>query len=173
MKKEIYLAGGCYWGVEKYISSLKGVIETQVGFANGNTEAPTYKQVCGDNTGYAETVKVTYETEDISLKALLRLFYKIIDPVSVNRQGEDEGTQYRTGVYFSQPEDEAAVTASLKELEAQAGERIAVEGCPLKNFYPAEEYHQKYLDKNPGGYCHVPLKEIMWAKTVNPAEYDY
>ncbi len=170
--KEIYLAGGCYWGVEKYISNLKGVVSTTVGFANGNTQAPTYKQVCTENTGHAETVKVVYDQAIISLRALLRLFYKIIDPTSVDRQGEDIGRQYRTGVYYTDPADATVINETLTELEAAVGSKIAVEACPLENFYDAEEYHQKYLDKNPGGYCHVPFGLIAWAGTVDPGEFD-
>ena len=99
---------------------------------------------------------------------LLKLFYLIIDPTSVDKQGEDEGHQYRTGIYFTEAGDEAIVAKSLQELEAQVGEPLAVEACPLEHFYNAEEYHQKYLDKNPNGYCHVPIDRILWAKTIDP-----
>ena len=167
----IYLAGGCYWGVEKYMSCLKGVLETEVGFANGNTHAPTYQQVRYENTGHAETVRVVYDPAVLPLKALLRLFYKIIDPTSVDRQGEDIGHQYRTGIYFDDPADEATVKESLIALEKEIGQPLAVECCPLLQYYTAEEYHQKYLDKNPGGYCHVPFKMIQWVKTVDPKDF--
>ena len=169
--KEIYLAGGCYWGVEKYLSNIKGVMETTVGFANGDTHHPTYEQVRYENTGHAETVKVIYDEAQVPLTALLTLFYRIIDPVSVDKQGEDEGHQYRTGIYFTEKEDESVITASLAELEQQVGQKVAVEACPLEHFYDAEEYHQKYLDKNPGGYCHVPLAEILWVKDIDPLTY--
>lgn len=169
--KEIYLAGGCYWGVEKYVSNIKGVLETTVGFANGNTDHPTYEQVRYENTGHAETVKVVYDETQVPLPILLKLFYRIIDPVSIDRQGEDEGHQYRTGIYFTDPADEKIVAESLKELEQKVGEKLAVEACPLHHFYAAEEYHQKYLDKNPNGYCHVPLAEILWVKGIEPLEY--
>lgn len=168
--KEIYLAGGCYWGVEKYMSNVKGVMETTVGFANGQTEAPTYEQVKHENTGHAETVRVEYDPEVLPLRTLLALFYKIIDPTSIDRQGEDVGHQYRTGVYFTREEDEETIRASYKELEARIGKPLAMEVCRLEQFWPAEEYHQKYLDKNPAGYCHVPLDLIRWVKTVDPAE---
>ena len=166
--REIYLAGGCYWGVEKYLSNIKGVAETTVGFANGDTHHPTYEQVRYHNTGHAETVKVIYNEEQLPLPILLKLFYLIIDPTSVDKQGEDEGHQYRTGIYFTEDGDEAIVAKSLQELEAQVGEPLAVEACPLEHFYNAEEYHQKYLDKNPNGYCHVPIDRILWAKTIDP-----
>lgn len=169
--KEIYLAGGCYWDVEKYISGIRGVLETEVGFANGNTDAPTYEQVRYENTGHAETVRVRYDAEALPLPALLRLFYRIIDPTSVDRQGGDIGHQYRTGVYFADAADEPVVRASLKALEAEVGAPLAVECCPLERFWTAEEYHQKYLNKNPGGYCHVPLELIRWVKTVEPKDF--
>ena len=174
--KEIYLAGGCYWGVEKYLSNIKGVLETTVGFANGDTHHPTYEQVRYHNTGHAETVKTVYNEEELPLSALLKLFYLIIDPISVDKQGEDEGHQYRTGVYFTEAEDENIISASLQELKQELEnngnkEPLAIEVCPLEHFYDAEEYHQKYLDKNPAGYCHVPLAKIQWVKTVNPKEY--
>ncbi len=170
--KEIYLAGGCYWGVEAYISGLKGVEATEVGFANGAAKAPTYKQVCTENTGHAETVKVSYNPDVISLRALLRLFYKIIDPTSVDRQGEDAGHQYRTGVYYTDPADDTVIKDTLNELEDSVGKKIVVECRPLDNFYTAEEYHQKYLVKNPGGYCHVAPGLIAWARTVDPRDFD-
>ena len=169
--KEIYLAGG-YWGVEKYLFNIKGVMETTVGFANGDTHHPTYEQVRYENTGHAETVKVIYDENQVPLTVLLKLFYRIIDPVSVDKQGEDVGHQYRTGIYFTQKEDEAVICASLNELEQKVGETLAVEACPLEHFYDAEEYHQKYLDKNPGGYCHVPLAEILWVKDIDPLMYE-
>lgn len=169
--KEIYLAGGCYWGVEKYLSNIKGVMETTVGFANGDTHHPTYEQVRYENTGHAETVKVIYDENQVPLTVLLKLFYRIIDPVSVDKQGEDEGHQYRTGIYFTHKEDEDVICASLDELEQKVGETLAVEACPLEHFYDAEEYHQKYLDKNPSGYCHVPLAEILWVKGIDPLMY--
>lgn len=166
--KEIYLAGGCYWGVEKYISNIKGVLETTVGFANGNTEHPTYEQVRYENTGHAETVKVLYDADKLSLEVLLKLFYRIIDPTSVDKQGEDEGHQYRTGIYFTEKEDEQVIAMSLRELEQSVGQPLAIEACPLEHFYDAEEYHQKYLDKNPNGYCHVPIAQILWVKGIDP-----
>ena len=164
-EKTIYLAGGCYWGVQKYLDNVRGVLETEVGFANGNTHNPTYQQVRWENTGHAETVRVRYDAEVISLEKLLSLFYKIIDPVSVDQQGEDIGHQYRTGVYHTDAADVPVIASSLKALEEQVGQPLAVEACALEHFYSAEEYHQKYLDKNPAGYCHVPWAMINWVKT--------
>ena len=163
-EKTIYLAGGCYWGVQKYVDNIRGVMETEVGFANGNTHHPTYQQVRYENTGHAETVRVRYDADVLPLERLLELFYKIIDPCSVDQQGEDVGHQYRTGVYHTDENDAPVIAASLKALEAQVGSPLAVEACALEHFYSAEEYHQKYLDKNPTGYCHVPWAMINWVK---------
>ncbi|MGN0663874.1 MAG: peptide-methionine (S)-S-oxide reductase MsrA [Negativibacillus sp.] len=170
-QREIYLAGGCYWGTEKYMSSVKGVLKTEVGFANGKTEHPTYQQVCKENTDHAETVHVTYDADALPLKTLLSLFWKIIDPTSINQQGEDIGRQYRTGVYYCCPEDREVIQTSIDELQKNYDKPIAVEVCPLEQFWPAEEYHQKYLDKNPNGYCHVPWDLIDWVGSIDPKEY--
>ena len=168
--KTIYLAGGCYWGVEKYMQHIPGVTETEVGFANGHTHHPSYHQVRYENTGHAETVRVAYDETMLPLDKLLRLFFRIIDPVSLNKQGEDEGAQYRTGVYFTDEADAAVVSAELAKLQKQFDEKLAVENCLLEHFYPAEEYHQKYLDKNPSGYCHVPWAAINAVKDVRLEE---
>ncbi|MDF2871925.1 MAG: peptide methionine sulfoxide reductase [Anaerocolumna sp.] len=154
-QKVIYLAGGCFWGTEKYLSSVQGVIETNVGYANGKTENPTYEEVCHKNTGHAETVKVVYDTEIIDLDFILKLYYDVINPTSINKQGEDEGSQYRTGIYYETEEDVPVIKASLLELQKQYEKPIAIEVLPISNYYLAEEYHQKYLDKNPTGYCHI------------------
>jgi len=168
--RTIYLAGGCYWGVEKYVSNIPGVMETEVGFANGDTLHPTYQQVRWENTGHAETVRVVYDAAVLPLDKLLRLFFRIIDPVSVDRQGEDEGHQYRTGVYFEAQEDADVIRAELEKLEKQVGQKLAVECLRLEHFFPAEEYHQKYLDKNPAGYCHVPWAAIHAVKEIRLEE---
>ena len=165
--REIYLAGGCYWGVEKFMSVLRGVTETEVGFANGHVDAPSYRQVCDTDTGHAETVRVVYDPAVLPLEKLLPLFYRVIDPTTFERQGGDVGNQYRTGVYYTDEADRPVIEASLTALAAQYADPIVVECLPLACFYPAEEYHQKYLDKNPAGYCHVPWSLIQWAKETN------
>ncbi len=167
MIRRIYLAGGCYWGLEKYISSIPGVRATEVGFANGHVDAPAYVQVKKGDTGHAETVRVDYDDAALPLCKLLRLFFRIIDPVSFEKQGEDAGNQYRTGVYFADVADETVVRAELDNLQGQYAAPLMVEAGPLECFYPAEEYHQKYLDKTPGGYCHVPWAAIDGVKNVN------
>ena len=153
----IYLAGGCFWGVQKYFDQFDGVLATEVGYANGPEEAPSYRDVC-NSSGHAETVKVDYDPEVISLTELLGYYFMVIDPLSVNKQGNDRGIQYRTGIYYTDESQLPEIKAVYKEQEEKAGAKLAVEMEPLKNFYTAEEYHQKYLDKNPGGYCHIPRK---------------
>lgn len=152
--KTIYLAGGCFWGVQKFFDQFDGVTATQTGYANGPDSAPTYQDVC-KSSGHAETVKIEYDESRIPLKELLEYYFLIIDPLSVNRQGEDRGIQYRTGIYYTDPGQLPEIEAVYRAQEEKAGARLAVEKEPLRNFFPAEEYHQKYLEKNPGGYCHV------------------
>ena len=159
-QKVIYLAGGCFWGVEAFISRLKGVNQTEVGYANGQDLAPTYEKVCTGKTGHAETVKVTYNPQIITLEEILENFYKIIDPYTRNRQGPDIGTQYRTGIYWQEDCQKEIVLNFLKEKQMESAERIVVEAYPISSFYTAEAYHQKYLERNPQGYCHVDLNLI-------------
>ena len=156
----IYLAGGCFWGVEAFISRLKGVNHTEVGYANGRDLAPTYEKVCSGKTGHAETVKATYNPKIITLESILENFFRIIDPYSRNRQGADVGTQYRTGIYWQEDSQMKAVLRFLSTKQKLSARRIVVEAHAISSFYPAEEYHQKYLEKNPQGYCHVDLNLI-------------
>jgi methionine-S-sulfoxide reductase len=155
MNKRIYLAGGCFWGTEKYLALIPGVLRTEVGYANGLSAKPSYEDVCYRDTGHAETVLVEYDPAALELSRLLSLFYRAIDPVSINRQGAARGVQYRTGIYYVDEGDLPVIRRSLEELQKQYDKSLAVECEPLKNYYPAEEYHQKYLAKNPGGYCHI------------------
>ena len=170
---DIYLAGGCFWGMEKYIASIKGVQSTQVGYANGKTANPTYEQVCHNHTGHAETVHVTYDAQTVPLPFLLDLFYTAIDPVAVNRQGGDQGVQYRSGIYYTDPADLATITDSIARLQSKLAQPVAIEVKPLENFGLAEAYHQKYLDKNPSGYCHIhrELFDHAAKAIVNPTAY--
>lgn len=155
--KEIYLAGGCFWGVQAYYDIKKGIVETVVGYANGNTENPTYEQVCTDKTGYAEVVYIKYDENEISLEEVLQKFWKVIDPTSINKQGGDIGSQYRTGIYYTDEKDLPIIKESLTSETKKYSKAIVTEVEALKNFYRAEEYHQKYLEKNPNGYCHIDL----------------
>lgn len=162
--KTIYLAGGCFWGTEHYIRQFEGVAETAVGYANGCIPNPTYEQVYTDETGYVECVKVTYDPEVIALATLCRLFFRSIDPLLKNRQGDDIGTRYRTGIYWTCAEDGKIVKEIYDEIQSQYGRALQVEALPLECFYPAEEYHQDYLVKNPDGYCHLSLETLQSAK---------
>ncbi|CEN38935.1 Peptide methionine sulfoxide reductase MsrA/MsrB 2 (Includes: Peptide methionine sulfoxide reductase MsrA; Peptide methionine sulfoxide reductase MsrB) [Capnocytophaga cynodegmi] len=168
--KEIYFAGGCFWGTEHFFKQIRGVVATQVGYANGNTQKPSYEEVYTDKTGFTETVKVVYDPKQVDLQLLLDLFYETIDPTSLNKQGNDIGTRYRTGIYTIDDSDREMITKSLNELASKYNQPIVVENLPLKNFYDAEEYHQNYLDKNPGGYCHINPKLFQMAKEANPME---
>ena len=167
--KTIYLAGGCFWGTQKFFDQFHGVVSTEVGYANGPDDvnspddknspasAPTYQDVC-NNSGHAETVRIDYDDSVLSLTELLNYYFLVIDPLSVNKQGGDVGIQYRTGIYYTSEEQLPEIEAVYREQEEKAGAKLAVELEPLRNFYSAEEYHQKYLDKNPGGYCHIPAQ---------------
>lgn len=168
MTKEIYLAGGCFWGTEHFFKQIDGVAETEVGYANGITENPTYKEVCTDKTRYAETVRIVYNPERVGLRFLLQMFFKAINPLSVNQQGHDVGTQYRTGIYYTDEKDLPIIDQVYQAEQAKYKVPLAVEKMPLVNFYRAEDYHQDYLDKNPDGYCHLPLELFKFAKEAKP-----
>lgn len=174
--RDVYFAGGCFWGVEEYFSRIPGVLEVTVGYANGEKENPTYQEVCSGRTGHAETARVRYDPKAVSLQTLAEQFFRIIDPISVNRQGNDVGSQYRTGLYYINDEDEKVLASVMAEVQKEYDEPLAVELAPLKNYYPAEEQHQDYLRKNPGGYCHISfdsLKDLPRNKTgaVDPGKY--
>ena len=156
----IYLAGGCFWGVEAFVSRLKGVNQTEVGYANGFDLAPTYEKVCSGKTGHRETVKVTYNPKIISLDELLESFFKIIDPYTKNQQGPDIGSQYQTGVYWQEESQRETVLKFFSKKQSEDDQKIVVEVGPISCFYTAEDYHQKYLERNPQGYCHVNLNLI-------------
>ena len=167
--KEIYLAGGCFWGTEHFFKQIRGVIETEVGFANGHTENPTYQEVYTDKTGFAETVLVKYNPDVVSLEFLLQMYFVAIDPTSLNKQGHDEGTRYRTGIYYTDSADLAIINKVYEAEQQKYSQPFAVERLPLENYYPAEDYHQDYLDKNPDGYCHLPLELFEFARKANQA----
>lgn len=171
MRKEIYFAGGCFWGLQKYFSLAGGVMATETGYANGVISCPTYEEVCTGETGHAETVKVTYDDELTSLTHLLDLFYQVIDPTSLYRQGNDVGTQYRTGIYFVDEAEKMTIAASLRELQKQYRQPLAIEVMPLANYQRAEEEHQHYLDKNPGGYCHIGKKAFENVRKSHSRKY--
>ncbi len=154
--RSIYLAGGCFWGVEAYMERVDGVVDALSGYANGDTANPSYEQVIR-GSGHAEAVKVTYDADKIDLDTVLQYYFRVIDPTSLNKQGNDRGVQYRTGVYYTDQDDKAVIDAALKRVQSQYKQKVVVENEPLDNFYVAEMYHQDYLAKNPNGYCHVDL----------------
>lgn len=166
--KTIYFAGGCFWGTEHFFKQVRGVSSTKVGYANGIFKDPTYREVSTGKTNFAETVKLTYDPDIVSLDLLLDLFFKTVDPTSLNKQGNDVGTQYRAGIYFVDESDEAIIKSKVDSLATQYNKPIVLEVLPLTNFYDAENYHQDYLDKNPGGYCHIPKALFEYAKNANP-----
>ena len=167
--KTIYLAGGCFWGVQKFFDQFDGVITTEVGYANGPEEAPSYQDVC-QSSGHAETVKIVYDESRITLTDLLNYYFMVIDPLSINKQGNDAGIQYRTGIYYTDEEQLSEARQVYAAEEEKAGASLAVELEPLQNFFTAEEYHQKYLVKNPGGYCHIPRAMFELEKTADKNE---
>lgn len=167
MDKKIYLAGGCFWGTEHYLKQIRGVTATQVGYANGNRPNPSYEAVCTGSTHAAETVMVTYDPAVLPLKRLLNIYFKAIDPTSLNQQGPDRGTQYRTGIYYIDDADLPLIQQVMEAQQRLYSDLIEVEVLPLANFYLAEEYHQDYLVKNPQGYCHLPRELFKLAREAN------
>ena len=153
----IYLAGGCFWGLEAYMERIQGVTDAVSGYANGKGDTTNYQLLHA--TDHAETVKVTYDPDKISLDKLLQYYFRVIDPTSINKQGNDRGRQYRTGIYYQNEQDKAVIEAALKTLQSKYQEPIQIEVEPLKNYVEAEEYHQDYLKKNPNGYCHIDIKK--------------
>lgn len=155
---EIYLAGGCFWGLEEYFSRIEGVEETTVGYANGQVKSTNYQLI--HQTDHAETVQVAYDEKRVSLRELLLYYFRVIDPLSVNKQGNDVGRQYRTGVYYVREADRSIIEQVFAEQEEQLGQKLAVELEPLKHYILAEDYHQDYLKKNPTGYCHINVNDV-------------
>ncbi len=167
----IYLAGGCFWGVEEYMSRIAGVYDSTSGYANGNTENPSYEEVIRDNTGHAETVRVLYDPTVVTLDELLEKFFRVVDPTSFNQQGNDVGEQYRSGIYYEDDKDKEIITAHIEALSQNYDEEIVVEILPLDNFYLAEEYHQDYLKKNVNGYCHIDMNALNDTDPISADDY--
>ena len=168
--KTIYLAGGCFWGMEAYMERIYGVADVVSGYANGQTANPSYEEVSYQNTGHAETVKVDYDPERISLSQILDYYLKVVDPTSLNQQGNDVGSQYRSGIYYTDKSDKALIEERLDQEQKKYMKDIVVEVQALNNFYLAEDYHQDYLKKNPGGYCHIDLSQADQV-IIDPSKY--
>ncbi|MCJ8342049.1 MAG: peptide-methionine (S)-S-oxide reductase MsrA [Cetobacterium sp.] len=152
--KKIYLGGGCFWGLEEYFKHVKGVLKTEVGYGNSELKNPTYQEVCSGRTGAVEALYVEYDENIISLERILYHLFKNIDPTTLNKQGNDMGTQYRSGIYYEEKEDLEIIENFLREERKKYKDNIVTEVLPMENFYLAEGYHQDYLEKNPRGYCH-------------------
>lgn len=167
MIKEIYLAGGCFWGTQHFLKQINGVVSTSVGYANGTVPNPTYNEVYTDKTGHVETVMVRYDSDVVSLEMILDLYFQTIDPTSLDQQGPDIGTRYRTGIYYTDADDVDVIKNVTKRIALQYIQPIVVEIERLECFYLAEDYHQDYLDKNPTGYCHIPKSMFVLAKNAN------
>ena len=155
----IYLAGGCFWGVEEYFQRINGVVDVVSGYANGNTENPTYEDVINKDTGFAETVEIKYDSNKIDLTDILLYYFKVVDPTSINKQGNDVGDQYRSGIYYVDQSQVEEIKKVIEVEQRKYEKDIVVEVIPMKNFYKAEDYHQDYLKKNKNGYCHIDLGE--------------
>ena len=172
MIKDIYLAAGCFWGAQKYFDQFTGGMYTEVGYANGSTENPSYEDVKYRHTGHAETVKIVYDSDIINLEKILKLYFYVIDPYTLDQQGEDIGVQYRTGIYYSGEEDKDTIIKIYDEEQAKSEEKFVVEVRPLEKFYTAEEYHQKYLIKNPEGYCHISGNYFKVQEMIDRGEFE-
>ncbi|AGR42011.1 peptide-methionine (S)-S-oxide reductase MsrA [Spiroplasma diminutum] len=155
--KSIYLAGGCFWGVQAYFDLIEGIVNTRVGYCQGDIENPTYEQVCSGKTNHAEAILLEYDENQITLEKVLEKYFKIINPYSLNKQGNDIGTQYRVGIYWENKDDSLIIQEFLNEKQSKSDQKIVVENQQVRNFFDAEEYHQSYLEKNPLGYCHIDL----------------
>ena len=166
---EIYLAGGCFWGLEEYFSRISGVQQTSVGYANGQVETTNYQLI--KETDHAETVQVIYDEKEVSLREILLYYFRVIDPLSVNQQGNDRGRQYRTGIYYLDEEDLPTIYGLVQEQERMLGRKIAVEVEKLRHYILAEDYHQDYLKKNPGGYCHIDVRDAE-KPLIDTANYE-
>ena len=166
---EIYLAGGCFWGLEEYFSRISGVLQTSVGYANGQVETTNYQLI--KETDHAETVQVVYDEKVVSLREILLYYFRVIDPLSVNQQGNDRGRQYRTGIYYKDEEDLPTINTVVREQELLIGRKIAVEVEKLRHYILAEDYHQDYLKKNPGGYCHIDVRDAE-KPLIDAANYE-
>lgn len=158
---EIVVAGGCFWGVEEYFKRVKGIVETEVGYSQGTKINPTYEEVCSQNTNHAEVVYLKYNRAEISLKKIMELLFRIIDPTSLNKQANDVGTNYRTGIYYLDENDREEIESFIAKANQHYQQKEVVVECEkLYNYFKAEDYHQEYLSVKPNGYCHVDFSKL-------------
>lgn len=169
--KIIYFAGGCFWGVDEYFDRIYGVANVTSGYANGSGDNPTYEEVIHNDTGFAETVEVSYDPERVSLTELTDYFFDVIDPTTLNEQGNDKGDQYRTGIYYTDDQEEDVIAKQVEQEQENYDDPIVTEVLPLENYYLAEEEHQDYMKKNPDGYCHIDL-DVLDEINIDPADYE-
>ena len=166
--KSIVLAGGCFWGIEAYFKRINGVLATRVGYAQGNEQNPNYEKVCTGETGHAEVCDIIFDDDVITLEKILEHFFKIINPTLINQQGEDIGTQYRTGIYYNNDNDLDIINKVIEIQQTKYKEKIVTEVEVLDMFYDAEEYHQEYFEKNENAYCHINLSLIKAEEKQDP-----
>ncbi|PZT48887.1 peptide-methionine (S)-S-oxide reductase [Helicobacter valdiviensis] len=168
MQQMIYLAGGCFWGIQGYFDLLAGSLRTRVGYANSKVYAPNYEMVCSGESGAVEALELIYDAGVLPLEKILKHFFKIIDPCALNFQGNDYGTQYRSGIYVKNSQELPFIQEYVKALQQNYSRPIVTEIKELENFFEAEEYHQKYLAKNPLGYCHIDLTKAYHDEEISP-----
>lgn len=170
--KDIWVAGGCFWGIQAYVEKIPGVYNVTVGYANSDKKNPRYQEVCSGSTYAVEAAHVQYDPEKTTLENLLIAFFKVVDPTVKNRQGNDIGTQYKTGIYYKEVNDKKIIDKVIKLQEDKFKTMIYTEVQPLENYYLAEEYHQDYLQKNPNGYCHIDFSELdEITSIIDPKDY--
>lgn len=171
MESVIYLAGGCFWGIQGYFDKLSGTLDSAVGYANSLVDSPSYEMVCSGASGAVETLELIYDSDRISLDEITARLLSIIDPCALNYQGNDIGTQYRSGIYYlreSAAHDEPIITKRIRFWEQHHGRKSVLEIQPLQNFYPAEPYHQRYLQAHPQGYCHIDIESALREFVLEP-----
>ena len=165
--KSIIFAGGCFWGVQHYFHFVKGVLKSTVGYTAGEIDFPTYEQVCTGSTNHTEACKIDYDSKETHLLILLEHFFNIIDPTVLNRQEMDIGTQYRTGIYYYNENEKQIIIDYIDSIKTNYNSPIVVEVMPAQQFWDAEDYHQDYLEKNPGGYCHIGINKYLSVSKVD------
>lgn len=167
ISKTLIVAGGCFWGLQKYYSMVKGVIETTVGYSGGDKKFPKYEEVCAEVTGHTEAVIIKYDPEKTNIPKLLDHFFFIVDPTTLNYQKNDYGTHYRSALFYNDNNEKKLIEDYIQNIQKNYKNKIVVELIPAKEFWAAENYHQDYLNKNPYGYCHITYKHFNRIKEID------